>query len=191
VELYENFYFIAHPVWRWADKTHTDAEGNAKYPWLRKDFNPANASEWDPASTTGHKGLALEDSQFTDWDGYYKVDMDGDGIPETDRGLPYPSPGPIHKSRLADFPEGCNSYADNPYRIFYNSDQMGHYYMRIRVRIMWNVRGEDDVYNLTDQEIRSIEDGDEATGRAPRRVFNHTEYYFSVINPDQVKRWRP
>jgi hypothetical protein len=55
--------------------------------------------------------------------------------------------------------------------------------MKVRVRVMWNVKNEADVA-LTDQQIRTIEN----TGQ---RVFNHNEYYFSVFNPDVVKRWQP
>jgi prepilin-type N-terminal cleavage/methylation domain-containing protein len=185
VPLYENFFFIAHPVWRYVNDPAT--------PWIRKPFEPASEAEWDPTTTTGHPGLALEDSQFTDWDGYGMVDMDRDGFPETNRGAPYPSPGPIHPSVPADFPGGSNTYANNPYRIFYNSDKMGYYFMRIRVRIMWQVKDLDDVYNKTDAEVLEAESGLVAgvPTNEPRRVFNHTEYYFSVINPDIVKRWQP
>jgi len=190
--LYHNFHFIAHPVWRYADKTEVDADGNPKYTWIRdKAFEPATDDEWRPSKTSGHRGIALEDSQFTDWDGYFKVDMDGDGYPETERGRPFPSPGPIHGSVPAGFPSGSNTYDDNPYRIFYNSDKMGRYFMRIRVRIMWQVKNLEDVFNLSDQEVKAIEDGDKSAGVRGRRVFNHNEYYFSVVNPDQVKRWRP
>jgi prepilin-type N-terminal cleavage/methylation domain-containing protein len=190
--LYENFYFIAHPVWRYPDKTTLDAQGNPKYPWVRnKNFNPATVGEWNPATTSGYRGLALEDSQFTDWDGYGMVDMDRDGYPETNRGLPAPSPGPIHSVAPANFPANSDKYEDSPYRIFYNSDKMGYYFMRLRVRIMWQVKLLEEVYNMTDHEVLAAEDGNKALGIEPRRVFNHTEYYFSVVNPDIVKRWQP
>ena len=42
----------------------------------------------------------------------------------------------------------------------------------------------EEIYSMTDQEVLAAENGG-------RRVFNHTEYYFAVINPDVVKRWQP
>ncbi len=190
--LYESFYFMAHPVWRFPDDTVKDAQNNPKFPWVRdKNFTPTLA-EWSPSTVVrGYRGLALEDSQFTDWDGYFKVDMDRDGVAETERGEPYPSPGPIHSSAPANFPAGSDSYDNNPYRIFYNSDKMAYYFMRIRVRIMWQVKDLEDVFNLTDHEVLAAEKGDSGAGIKPRRVFNHTEYYFSVVNSDIVKRWQP
>jgi prepilin-type N-terminal cleavage/methylation domain-containing protein len=188
VPLYENFYFIAHPVWRYPKQM-----GGLYYPWIRdENFEPSDEGEWTPGGITGpHVGIALEDSQFTDWDGYGMVDMDRDGYPETDRGDPSPSPGPIHgmpgsPQRSSWCPGGFDDskYQGNPYRIFYNSDKMCHYFMRLRVRIMWQVKDEEDVYNLTDKDVKDKED-------QKIRVFNHTEYYFSVINPDIVKRWQP
>jgi hypothetical protein len=184
VPLYENFYYIAHPVWRYQDLTDGDSDGYPDYPWVRRVFEPASADEWLPGSTGGMPGLAAEDSQFTDWDGYGLVDMDNDGEPETDRGKPYPSPGPIMPVSPAGFPAGSNDYNANPYRIFFLGDKMANYYMKIRVRIMWQVKDEDRVYNMTDAMVKAEEDGG-------HRVFNHVEYYFSVFNPDSVKRWQP
>ncbi len=184
VPLYENFYFTVHPMWRWPDQTDGDGDGFPDYPWIRRDVHPASENEWNIALTTGLRGLAREDSQFTDWDGYGWVDMDRDGVPETNRGWPAPSPGPIHSSVPAGFPAHSNAYVDNPYRIFYNSDRMSNYFLRLRVRIMWQVKSEDHVYNLTDAQVKDKEDH-------KIRVFNHTEYYFSVFNPDIVKRWQP
>jgi type II secretory pathway pseudopilin PulG len=182
VPLYEGFYFTAHPVWRYPDGTDADGDGIPDYPWRRRTFEPGNANEWDPATTSGFKGLALEDSQFTDWDGYGMVDMDGDGEAETDRGLPWPSPGPIHRFVPAGFPGGSETYDDNPYRIFFNSDKLRNYMLRVRVRIMWNVKSEEHIYK-TDEWVKGQED-------AGTRIFSHNEYYFSVFNADLVKRWQ-
>jgi prepilin-type N-terminal cleavage/methylation domain-containing protein len=157
VPLYNGFYFSVVPVVR-----HFPGGGTA--------------ADWAAVGNT--PGLAMEDCQFTDWDGYGLVDMDGDGIPETDRGLPSPSPGPLMDATLAS----CN-YQTSPFRIYYNSNNMSRYVMKVRVRVMWNVRNEDDV-SLTDLQVRAKEDNHE-------RVFNHNEYYFSVFNPDVVKRWQP
>ncbi|MHC4916852.1 MAG: VWA domain-containing protein, partial [Planctomycetota bacterium] len=44
--------------------------------------------EWRAARTGGMPGLALEDSQFTDWDGYGLADADGDGKPDTGHRVP-------------------------------------------------------------------------------------------------------
>ena len=184
VPIYENFYFTVHPVWRYSDTTDADGDGFPDYPWVQRTFQPNTADEWKAAMTTGMPGLAVEDSQYTDWDGYGLVDMDNDGEPETDRGVPYPSPGPIHSVVPGGFQGGSNTYDNNPYRIFYLSDKLGHYLLRLRVRIMWQVKLEEDVYNLTDAQVLDREDKGE-------RVFNHTEYFFSVFNPDIVKRWQP
>ncbi|MHC4916404.1 MAG: type IV pilus modification PilV family protein [Planctomycetota bacterium] len=184
VPLYENFYFTVHPVWRYANNTDANGDGFPDYPWVQRQYDPNTADEWKPATTSGMPGLAYEDSQFTDWDGYGWVDMDNDGDPETDRGVPYPSPGPIHSVVPAGFPGGSNTYDGNPYRIFYLSDKLGHYILRLRVRIMWQVKLEEDIYNQTDAMVLDRENKGE-------RVFNHTEYFFSVFNPDIVKRWTP
>jgi prepilin-type N-terminal cleavage/methylation domain-containing protein len=178
--LYNGFFFIAHPLWRYVPVETR--------PWVRDTaFVPAGGAEWVIGTTSGLPGLALEDSQFTDWDGYDMVDMDGDGIPETDRGVPYPSPGPIHNGIPAAFPAGSNTYVNNPYRIFFLSDKMAAYYMRVRVRIMWGqVESYDDVYILTDAQVKTREDASEDA-----RVYSHCEYFFSIFNPDIVARWQP
>mgnify|MGYP001013410483 CR=1 FL=1 len=160
VPLYNGFYFSVVPVSR-----HFPSGGA-----------PPVAGDWGAVGNT--PGLALEDCQFTDFDGYGWVDMDGDGIPETDRGTPAPSPGPLMDASLAD----CG-YAASPFKLYYNSNNMSRYFMKLRVRVMWNVRDEADIL-LTDAELKTREDNKE-------RVYSHTEYYFSVFNPDVVKRWQP
>ncbi len=185
VALYENFYFTVHPVWRFPNQTDGDGDGFPDYPWLRRNFEPSDEDEWDISQTSGLPGLAREDSQYTDWDGYGLVDLDRDGIPETDRGWPAASPGPILPAGAGLSIGGSTGYAGNPFRIFYNSDKMRHYFLRLRVRIMWQVKDEAHVYNLTDKKLKEdFEDNN-------IRIFNHTEYYFSVFNPDIVKRWHP
>ncbi|HOX06693.1 MAG TPA: prepilin-type N-terminal cleavage/methylation domain-containing protein [Planctomycetota bacterium] len=146
-------------------------------PMTRHFLNNGKVSDWAAVGNT--PGLALEDCQFTDWDGYGLVDMDGDGEPETDRGNPAPSPGPLIDSALAD-----TTYGASPYRLFYNSNNMSRYVMKLRVRVMWNYKDEDYVKSLSDTDLKAEED-------AGRRVCSHTSYYFSVFNPDVVKRWQP
>jgi len=164
VPLYTGFYFTVVPVVR--------------------DFPTKTAADWAAVGLT--PGLALEDSQFTDSDGYSFansraswLDLDGDGIPETDRGLPRPSAGPMLKADLSP----ANVERDSPFRFLYNCNNMANYIQKLRVRVMWNIRSEDDLL-LSDIDVKKSED-------AGQRIFNHTEYYFSVFNPDVVKRWQP
>jgi hypothetical protein len=171
VPLYTGFYFAVAPVER-----HFPSGTGA-------------VSDWGAVGNT--PGLALEDCQFTDFDGYGLVDMDDDGEPETDRGLPSPSPGPIMN---ADLSTGGADYANSPFRLFYNSRSMSRYMLKLRVRVMWNVRNLADL-TLTDREVLDFEGGTNVTGKNPdlkrERVFHYTTYYFSAFNPDVVKRWQP
>ena len=161
VPYYDNFYYTVRPVLR----DVPDANPTADY--------------WDPGGPSSTPGLSLQDSQFTDWDGYNLADMDRNGYPETDLGLPYPSPGPLLTSDLSS----TTTYDNSPMRIFYNSNKMRRYFLRLKVRVIWRVRNEEDVF-MSDSAL----DAEEAAGR---RVFNHTTYYFSVFNPDIVRRWQP
>ena len=179
VPLYEGFYFRIEPAARDLPDSPT-------------------ASDWTPKGTT--PGLNVEDAQFTDFDGYSFsnksswMDMRGEGLPDTDRGMPFPSPGPLLDNTL-----NPALYAESPYRFYYNSNKMSKYFMRLKVRVVWNVRKEGDIYWVWDKglgdyrppanvkeydvELKNRED-------AKERVFSHNEYCFSVFNPDLVKRWQ-
>jgi len=184
VALYDGFYFTAERVRR---KFASGDDTVAGSPWLTNPSFMPKIRDWEPKGDT--PGLAVEDGQATDWDGYGLMDLDRDGVPDTDRGTPFPSAGPILPDNLGI--PGANTFDNNPFRILYNSNRMENYILRIRVRVMWNVKIEEDIYKYMVHGGVGNDDAALRNREKSERVYSHNEYFFSVFNSDTVRRWQP